>query len=453
VRGVVGRPHLGVVRAGPRLQVDELRLRIRGEEPGVARPAPRTAQGCGQPTARGVGEGAARGLVEGVRGQRAAARRGGGGAIALQRGDLGRGQRPRPDVELVVDAREHRIVGEVRAAEPVVRQSAQGRRVERHRRVLGDGGAVDVEGAGAAGDRDRQVAPLVERQRGGAVEALFPAGPAGRDGEARYAGRVAGGQVQVAGGVVAEVEDPGPVGVVGGLHPGRQGDRRRVVQRGCGQVDVLVGAAHVLRRGAELPGDAEHCRVLAQGGAHVGERADHGPYLGGVHLVAGARVRLRQHGQEVAGVVAAEVAVGLAVQALPAARGDRAARGEPGVGAEHLEQPVHVVAAPVVEHQLTLRGEDALADLHVLELERPERPGGGRGQRGGRGRAASRGVRERRGRRGEQRGLEEPASGEGGGHAFLVSARGVGTGAGGRLVGGDLKRSKCRTACGSSTKT
>lgn len=424
VRGVVRRPHHGVVGAGPRLQIDELRLRVGGEEPGMARPAPGAAQRGGQAASGGVVEGAAGGGEEVVRREVAEPRGGLLGLVGLQRGDLRRGQRPRPDVELVEDAREHRVGGVVGAAQPVVRQGAQDRWVEGHRGVLGDGGAVDVEGARAAGDGHRQVAPLVQWQRGGAVEALLPARSAGGDGEARNPARVASDQVHVAGGVVAEVEDPLPVGVVCGLHPGRQGDRRRAAEHAVRQVDVLVGAPDVLMGTAELPGDGEHARVGAQRRAHLGQRADHVADLVGVRRVHGARVGLGEHGQEVPGVVAAEVAVGLAVEPLPAAGSDRTLGGKARVGTEDLQQPVDVVAAAVVEHQLTFVGEQALAERHVLQLEGSHRPGGRHRNSGGERSATTRRKGNSGYGRGEQRGLEEKASGEGRCHVRLVSGRG-----------------------------
>ncbi len=410
----------------------------------MAGPAPGPAQGRGEAAAGGVREGAARGLVEGVRRQVAAAGRGVDGPAVLQVRDLGGGQGARPDVELVVGAREDGVGGEVGTAEPVVGEGAQGRRAEGHRRVAGHGGAVDVQRPGAVRDRDREMAPLVQRQRGGAVDALLAARPVGREGEARHAGGVAGGQIQVPGVVVPEVEDPRPVGVVGGFHPGGQGDRGGASEDGGGEVDVLVGPADVLGGGTELPAHAQYGGILAQRRAHLGQRPDHGADLVDEHLLARAGIRLRQHGQEVPGVVPAQVAVRLTVQPLPAAGRDRAARGEPGVGAEDLQQPVDVVTAGVVEHQLPLVGEEPGPESHVVEgegLDGPAGGGGGHGLRllnGGRGPAGCR-VADRGGRRGEGGGLEEGSSGEGRCHQCLQ-------------LGGGSQCSVLRTTCEKSTR-
>jgi hypothetical protein len=123
----------------------------------------------------------------------------------------------------------------------------------------------------------------------------------------------------------------------------------------------------VLDGGPEPPRDAEHGRFRAQRLAHLLQRRDHGADAVRVHLVAGARVRLGQHGEEVAGVVPAQIAVGLAVQSLPAAGCHRTPGGQARVGAEDLHQPVDGVAAGVVEHQLPFRGEQALAQFHLAE--------------------------------------------------------------------------------------
>ncbi len=227
------------------------------------------------------------------------------------------------------------------------------------------------------GERHREVAPPVQRQRGGAVDALLAAGAAGGEGEAGVAVRVAGGQVEVAGGVVAEVEDAGPVGVVRGLHPGGEGEGGRVAEDAGGQVDVLVGSRARSRRRAEPPRDAEHGRIAAQRLTHLGQGADHVADLVGVGRLPGAPVCLGEHGEEVTRVVAAEVSVRLAVETLPAAGSDRVTGGEPGVGAEDLQQPVDVVATAVIEHQVALGGEDSVAaESHVLEREGPHFPGG-----------------------------------------------------------------------------
>lgn len=181
---------------------------------------------------------------------------------------------------------------------------------------------------------------------------------------------------------------------------------------------VKVRYAYVVLPGAELPGDGEHARLVAQGFAHLGQRADHGPDLVRVGGVAGARVRLGEHGEEVAGVVAAQVAVGLAVQPLPAAGCDGVPGRQSGGGAEDLEQPVHVVAARVVEHQLPLGGAESGSEGDVLEGEGADRPGGWRGEgRGGR-RAGCGGGRRLEGDsdggcgRREHRGLQQGAPGE-----------------------------------------
>lgn len=318
----------------------------------MAGAAPGAAQGGGQAAPGGVREGGAGRLVEGVRDEVA------GDADALQLGDLVGGQGARPHVEPAERAREDRVGGVVGAAEPVVGEGAEGRRGQGHRRVPGDGRAVDVERSGAAADGDREVAPAVQGQCGGAVEGLLGAGPVGGHGEPGHAGGVAHGQVEVAGRVVAEVQDAGPGAVVGGSHPGGQGDLGGAAED-CGRkVDVPVRPAHVLRGPSEPSVHAQDGRVVPQRLAHLRQRADHRADPVRVHLLTGARVRLGQHGEEVPGAVAAQIAVGLAVEPFPAAGGGRAQGGQAGVGAEHLEQPVHVVAAGVVEHQLPLGGED-----------------------------------------------------------------------------------------------
>jgi hypothetical protein len=331
VGGVVRGPDPGVVAAGHRLQLDELGLRVRREEAGVARSAPGAAQGGGETAAGGVGEGGTLGLVEGVRREIAGPGRGVGGAAALEAADLGGAQGARPDVESVEGAREHGVGGEVRAAEPGVGRGAEARRGERHGGVAGRGGAVDVERAGTVRDGHGEVAPPVQWKRRGAVDALFGAGPAGGEGEARDAVGIAGGQVHVAGGVVAEVEDPGPGPGVGGLDPDGEGDRGTGGEDTGRQVDVLVGAPYLLGRTAEPARGGQYGRVPAQRLADLDEGVHHGADLLRVHRVAGARVRLGEHGEEVAGVVAAQIAVGLPVQALPAAGGDRAFDGSPAL--------------------------------------------------------------------------------------------------------------------------
>ena len=108
----------------------------------------------------GVDRGRAARLVELVVGDVA-----GAGGAARERRDLGRAQRAAVDVEVVDRAVEQRVAV-LRAADPVLGRVAAG--CDGWSVMFGvgaDGVAVDVERAGRAADRDRDVRPLVEREQ------------------------------------------------------------------------------------------------------------------------------------------------------------------------------------------------------------------------------------------------------------------------------------------------
>ncbi len=123
--------------------------------------------------------------------------------------------------------------------------------------------------------------------------------------------------------------------------------------------------------------------VFGEGLLALAEGRDQVVELGLECGLAGVRVGLRDEGEEVAAVVAAQVAVG----GFPAARRPCATRVQSGVRAEDGQDSVGRVGAGVVEHQVTLGPEDAPAESDLLQAERPHRPGrlGGQCSRGGLG--------------------------------------------------------------------
>ncbi|CAM5688587.1 hypothetical protein SVIOM74S_02785 [Streptomyces violarus] len=110
--------------------------------------------------------------------------------------------------------------------------------------------------------------------------------------------------------------------------------------------------------------------AFAEGGDQVVELG----LEGGLACVG---VCLGDEGEEVAAVVAAQVAVGR----FPAARRARAAGVESRVGAEDRQDAVGRVRAGVVEHQVALGAEDASAEADLVQGEGPHRPVGLGGQR------------------------------------------------------------------------
>ena len=145
-----------------------------------------------------------------------------------------------------------------------------------------------------------------------------------------------------------------------------------------GKRDVLGKAE---RRSAEPqrlsePARGARRRLARRGGERVlalAKRSDHVVQLPLVDLVAGARVRLREHAHEVAGVVAAQVSG----RVLPAAGRLRALGVEAGVRAEVAQHPIRTredvgasVVPRVVEHAIALLAEETLSQRHLAQSER-----------------------------------------------------------------------------------
>src|SRR5690349_20313859 len=80
-------------------------------------------------------------------------------APLLKLGNLGRGQRPAVDPEVVNGRSEIRIARVLRAADPVLGGGTERGRPYRQSAVAGHLGAVDVENTEVAGVRDRHVRP------------------------------------------------------------------------------------------------------------------------------------------------------------------------------------------------------------------------------------------------------------------------------------------------------
>ncbi len=195
------------------------------------------------------------------------------------------------------------------------------------------GDAVDVQGGGAAAEGHGQVRPLPRRQRRCAGDALFGVGAAGGDREARVRFVVARahGQAHVRLGAGAEVEDLRAVRERGGvlvrvgqvfgvdgreLDPGGDRDLAQAVDEALGQREVLgvsEGRSAQADRGAAAALDAG--RRLGRGGGQrglaFGEAVHQVCEFAEVGLVARAGVGLGEHAQEVAAVVASEVAGGV----------------------------------------------------------------------------------------------------------------------------------------------
>ncbi len=186
-----------------------------------------------------------------------------------------------------------------------------------------------------------------------------------------------------------------------GVPVGVQQTGHDLVARVVRRPDLAVGRQRFQAR--ELPlavgGQEPRVAVAARGRQRLldlpqtsDQLVDLGLQLGPVVGVARTAGRERQHGQEVARVVAAQqvgrgcglpagvvvrapgVLVGVA-EVLPAARRQRAAGVQPGVRAEHGEQPVHGVDARQVQHLVAGTREDAARDLDVGERERLGHPG------------------------------------------------------------------------------
>ena len=119
-------------------------------------------------------------------------------------------------------------------------------------------------------------------------------------------------------------------------------------------------------------------RVLA-----LAEPRDHVVQLPLVDVVAGARVRLREHAHEVAGVMTAQVSG----RVFPAAGRLRPAGVQAGIEPEVPQHPIGTredvgrtpVVARVVQDPIALLLEDAATERDLCEGERFHAPGGGRG--------------------------------------------------------------------------
>ena len=200
---------------------------------------------------REAGEGAGVWLV--LRGGASGDRGGGkpGDAVCpLHGGDLRRAERVIDDADVVDHAGEKRIGGEAAPADVV---QVGGKLGGRYGNGAGsDLGAVEVEASGAAGECERDVAPLADRQGGVRLDRLL--GPVVTGGEAEVAAGGARGKEGVARSVAPQVEDALPVGAAVPVDPGgeTEGGRARDIGR---KLEVLGIAVETERLAAGAAGD------------------------------------------------------------------------------------------------------------------------------------------------------------------------------------------------------
>ena len=140
-------------------------------------------------------------------------------------------------------------VGVLRLAEIILGRAPKTRWLQRHPAVRAHGDAVHIEDAGAAAQSDGDVFPDADGQCGRAVDLLFAAAAAGRDGEANDAARaVAGHEEHIARRARAEVQETRPTGHGRLLHPRRDGEVVEVANDACRQCHILAGTAAQVHR-------------------------------------------------------------------------------------------------------------------------------------------------------------------------------------------------------------